>query len=154
MYYHSRRERTWEQLQWKITPHFSKFHHYWKLTNRLFGITLWTLVYKGLLPLQRFSRYSTAPANWTSTFGSHAAVENQAAWALTLFTVLNIYILTMWIRFRVWRERSFVLFKQICIVYQQCLNVICMVAMTASLEGNIWIQTTSTSEGVSSRCNG
>ena len=36
--YHSRPEWTWEQWQWRGTPHSPKPQHYWNLTIRLFSV--------------------------------------------------------------------------------------------------------------------
>ena len=35
---HSRPQWTWEQLQWKGTPHFPKLQHNWNITIRLFNV--------------------------------------------------------------------------------------------------------------------
>ena len=56
--YHSGPEWTWEQWQWRVTPHSPKLQHYCNLTIRLFSFISRTLVgCRGLTPLQKCSRY-------------------------------------------------------------------------------------------------
>ena len=64
--YHSRPEWTWEQWQWRGTPHSQKLQHYWNLTIRLFSVISRTLVLlgEGSYPsAEKQSVYSTAPAD-------------------------------------------------------------------------------------------
>ena len=42
-YYHSRPESTWEQWQWRSTPHSPNLQHYWSLTS-VFSVISRTLV--------------------------------------------------------------------------------------------------------------
>ena len=51
--YHSKPEWTWEQWQWRSTPH-SKLQHYWSLTIILFSVISRTLIMgQGVEPLCR-----------------------------------------------------------------------------------------------------
>ena len=51
--YHSGPEWTWEQWQWRGTPHSPKLQHCWNLTIRLFSVISRRLVRGGGLPLCR-----------------------------------------------------------------------------------------------------
>ena len=51
--YHSGPEWTWEQWQWRGTPHSPKLQHCWNLTIRLFSVISRTLVRGWVLPLCR-----------------------------------------------------------------------------------------------------
>ena len=59
--YHSGPEWTWEQWQWRGTPHSPKLQHCWNLTIRLFSVISRTLVSGGLTPLQRCSQCILQP---------------------------------------------------------------------------------------------
>ena len=73
--YHSEPEWTWEQWQWRGTPHSPKLQHCWNLTIRLFSVISRTLVGGGSYPsAEKQSVYSTAPADWAmSVFPQPAA---------------------------------------------------------------------------------
>ena len=53
MCYHSGPEWTWEQRQWRGSPHSPKLQHCLNLTIRLFSVISRTLVRGGVLPLCR-----------------------------------------------------------------------------------------------------
>ena len=59
--YHSGPEWTWEQWQWRGTPHSPMLQHCWNLTIRLFSVISRTLVRGGLTPLQRCSQCILQP---------------------------------------------------------------------------------------------
>ena len=61
MCYHSGPEWTWEQWQWRVTPHSPKLQHSWNLTIRLFSVISRTYVCGGLTALQRSSRCILQP---------------------------------------------------------------------------------------------
>ena len=68
--YHSEPEWTWEQWQWRHTPHSPKPQHHWNLTIRLFSVISRTLVAGvGSYPsAEKLSVYSTALANWATIY--------------------------------------------------------------------------------------
>ena len=61
--YHCRSKWTWEQWQWRGTPHSPNLQGQ-NLTIRWFNVISRTLVGEVLNPLQRCSLYFTAPTNW------------------------------------------------------------------------------------------
>ena len=61
---HSGPEQTWEQWQWRSTPHTPKLQD-WSLTIRWFNVIIRTLVVGRCTPLQRCSRCILQPiADW------------------------------------------------------------------------------------------
>ena len=60
-------EWTWEQWQWRSTPHSPKLQNYWNLTIRLLNVISRTLVVGGSYSsVEKQLVYSTAPADWAT----------------------------------------------------------------------------------------
>ncbi len=61
---------SWEQWQWRGTPHSPKLQHCWNLPIRLFSVISRTLVSGGgsYPSVEVQSVYSTAPADWAIFF--------------------------------------------------------------------------------------
>ena len=58
---------TWEQWQWRGTPHSPKPQHHWNLTIRLFSVIYRTLVGWWSYPsVEVQSAYFTGPADWAT----------------------------------------------------------------------------------------
>ena len=64
--YHSWPEWTWEQWQWRSTPHSPKLQHYWNLTIRLFSVISRTLVRGSYPSAEKQSVYSTVLSDGAS----------------------------------------------------------------------------------------
>ena len=64
---HSGPEWTWEQWQWRCTPHFPKLQHYWNFTIRLFSVKSRTLKGKSYPSAEMQSVYSSPLADWAIT---------------------------------------------------------------------------------------
>ena len=54
--YHSGTEWTWEQWQWRDTPHSPKLQYYWSFTIILFSVISRSLIGWGFTSLQRYIR--------------------------------------------------------------------------------------------------
>ena len=62
--YHSGSVWTYEQWQWRGTPHSPKLQHYWRLTIRLFNVNTGNSLGKSYPSAEMQSVYSAAPADW------------------------------------------------------------------------------------------